>query len=104
MPHEAAMQGYVLSAHADEAARDLADLNEPAGDVLGRVNGDGETDALGRQDDGSVDADHFAARIDQRPAGIAGVQRGVRLDDVVDEPPGVGPEGPAQCGAQGWGK
>ena len=36
-----------------------------------------------------VDADHFAARVDQRAAGVAGIERGVGLNDVVDQPPGL---------------
>src|ERR1035437_7732200 len=96
MPHRRAMQRHVLAAYADVTARDLAVLDEPAGDVFGRVDSDGETDALRGQDNGGVDANYFAARIDQRPAGIAGVQGGVRLDDIIDQPAGVGPEGTAQ--------
>jgi hypothetical protein len=67
------MQRHVLAAYADEAARDLAVLDKPACDILGRVDGDGETDALRRQNDGGVDANDFAARVDQRPAGVAGI-------------------------------
>ena len=54
-------------------------------DALGRVGGDGEADALRRQDDRRVDADDVARRIDQRPAGIAGIERGIGLDDVVEQ-------------------
>ena len=43
---------------------------------------DGAARAAGR--DLRVDADHLAARVDQRAAGVAGVDRRVGLDDVVD--------------------
>jgi hypothetical protein len=32
---------------------------------------------------GGVDADQFAAQIDQRTTGVAGVDRGVGLDEVL---------------------
>ena len=34
--------------------------------------------------DGRVDADDVAGRVEQRPAGVAGVDRGVGLDEVVE--------------------
>jgi hypothetical protein len=39
---------------------------------------------------GRVHAHHLPLRINQRPAGIAGVQGRVGLQDVVDEPAGFG--------------
>ena len=36
--------------------------------------------------DRGVDADDAAVAVDQRAAGVAGVERGVGLDDVVDDP------------------
>ena len=36
--------------------------------------------------DGGVDADHPALGVGQRAAGVAGVERGVGLDDVLDHP------------------
>ena len=42
--------------------------------------GNGETDAAVRfADDGGIDADHAALHIDQRPAAIAGIYRGIGL-------------------------
>ncbi len=95
-PHHPPVQFHVLAAHADVAAPDFAVLDQPAGDVLGRVNRDGEADALRRQNHRAVHADDFAARIDQRPAGIARVQRRVGLDDVVHQPAGIRAQRPAQ--------
>ena len=37
--------------------------------------------------DRAVDSDYFTARVDERAAGIAWVERGVGLNDVVDQPP-----------------
>src|SRR3989475_6138756 len=50
-------------------------------------HGDGETDArrgTTRAEDRGVDADHSAARVEERPARAAGVDRGVGLDDVAE--------------------
>ena len=55
-----------------------------AGDEVGGIGGDGETDALRAGDDGGVDADDFARRGHQRAAGIAGVERRVGLHHVLD--------------------
>ena len=51
-----------------------------AGGVVDR-NGEAKPDA----GDGGVDADHLPRAVDERPAGVAGVERGVGLDDVVDD-------------------
>lgn len=79
------LQGDVLPAEADVAAFDAAEAEKLGGDEDGGVTGDGETEALCGADDGGVDADDFAAAVDQRSAAVAGVQGGIRLDDVVDE-------------------
>src|SRR2546426_3419699 len=96
MADHAAVQLHVLAGQADVTARDFALFDEPAGDVFRRVDRDGKTNSLRRQDYRRVDADNFTARIDQRPAGISRVQRGVGLDDVVDKPAGARPEGASE--------
>src|SRR4029453_19440035 len=62
-----------------------AGLEPLAAHVDGGGTGDGEADGdrplLGR-DVGNVDADHLAAAVDQRPAGVAGRDGGVGLDQV----------------------
>ena len=52
----------------------------------GRVDGDGEAEA----DPGhrGVDADHPAVMVGEDSAAVAGVERGVGLDDLVDDPAG----------------
>src|SRR5205085_4103098 len=61
---------------------------QPVGDGPGLVDGNGEADVLGPVGgDGGVDADDLTGRVDQRPAGVAGVDGGVGLDhagEVVD--------------------
>ena len=62
----------------------LAQLVEREADRAGR---DREADArvgARRRLDLLVDADHLALGVEQRPAGVAGVDRGVGLDRVVD--------------------
>ena len=53
----------------------------------GDVDRDGEADALAAAGDGGVDADDLAARVEQRAAAVAGVDRGVGLDEVVEDVP-----------------
>src|SRR5712672_1290173 len=58
------------------------------GNAFGAVDRNGEADAGGgaaRRVDRGVDADHFAARIDQRAAGVAAIDGGVGLNGLIDE-------------------
>jgi hypothetical protein len=80
-----AQQRHRLSGHADEAAADPAILDQPAGDPARDVAGDREADALGGTDDGRVDADDGTVGVEQRPPGVAWVERGVGLDDVINQ-------------------
>ena len=50
------------------------------------VRGDRKADALRALNDRGIYADHLAARGDERPAGIARIERRVGLDHVVDQP------------------
>ena len=55
-------------------------------DLPGHARGNGEADPLvaaAARQDGGVDADHLAACVDQRAARVAGVDRGVGLDEVL---------------------
>ena len=47
-------------------------------------------------DDRGVHADHLAAGVDQRPARVAGIERRVGLDHVVDQPSGLRAQRAAQ--------
>jgi len=90
------MQRHILATHADVAAPDFALFDEPAGDMLCGIDAERKANALRGQNDSGIDADNFAARIDQRSAGIAGIQRRIGLDDVIDEPARIGAERAAQ--------
>ena len=50
------------------------------------IAGDRKADALRAADDRGVDADHLGAGGHQRSAGVAGIERGIGLDDVFDGP------------------
>lgn len=82
----AAVQRNVLPAHSDVAAPHFAVADQAPRDKRRRIDRDGEAQALRRQNHGRVNANHFAARIHQRPAGVPRVQRRVGLNDVVDQP------------------
>ena len=85
-----------LPGHADVAAANPAVANQLRRDEPRRVARDREAEALCRHDDRGIDSDDVAARVDQRPARVAGVERGVGLDDVVDQPPGLRAQRPAE--------
>src|SRR3954467_9564754 len=83
----------VLGRDAEVGVVDLAALHELLDDVVDGVRGDGEADAdvarlTGGRGAGAldlrVDADDLAGAVEQRAAGVAGVDGRVGLDDVVD--------------------
>ena len=76
----------LLAGHADVAAADAAVAHQARRDEPDGIAGNREADALRRQDHRGVDADDLAGRRDERPAGVAGVERRVGLDDVVHQP------------------
>src|SRR6056297_188389 len=72
--------------YAQQATPDLAEFQDLAHDGVGHVRGHGEADAhvaAGAGDDGRVDADELAAQVHQRAAGVARVDGGVGLDEVL---------------------
>src|SRR5436309_12413422 len=85
---QASWERYRLPAYPDIAAPDLPVLDEPARDKFCRVDADGKADALRRQYDRGVDADHLSARRHQRSPRITGIQRGIGLNHVIDQPTG----------------
>ena len=89
MPREAPRERQVGAGEAEEAAAYLAILQELQHHPLHRVDRGGEADALRARDDRRVDADHLAVRIDQRPAGIAGIEGRVGLQHIIDQPAGL---------------
>ena len=79
--------GDRLDAHAEPAAPGLAEIARAGRRRrLASCRRDREADAdraARRRDDGGVDADHLAVHVEQRAAGIAAVDGGVGLDEVV---------------------
>ena len=76
----------LLRGDADEGTAHAAVAYQFAEHEIRGVGGDRKTDALCPHDHRGIHADDFAVRRHQRTAGIAGIERGVGLDDVVDEP------------------
>src|SRR5690606_30819588 len=74
----------VLDGHADAAARDFAGFDELLLDVVRYVDRNGERQAhvaAAAAINLRVDADHFAAHVEERAAGIARIDRHIRLDE-----------------------
>src|SRR5688572_29820836 len=66
----------------------LAVSDDPRHDAIDRVHGDGEPDAgvrARRAVDHGVDTDEATRTVDQRAARVAGIDRGIGLDDVLDD-------------------
>ena len=59
-------------------------LDEHRCHPAGGLSGDGEADAAGVGQHGGIDPDHSALDVEERAAGVAGVDGGVGLDDVAD--------------------
>src|SRR6266478_3923307 len=83
--HDSAWKRNVLSRQAYITATDLTIANQAAGNELGSVNRSSKGDPLGRQNHRRVDANDFAARVNQWPTRIAGIERGVRLNHIVHQ-------------------
>ncbi len=75
----------VLHRDADVAAPDLAVAHQQHGDELRGVDPDREANPLRPREGRGVDADDASASVDERAAGVARVQRRVRLQHVIDE-------------------
>src|SRR5262245_19819607 len=71
---------------ADVAAAHLAILEEVVDHAPRQIAGNSEPDALiaaALAEDGGVDADQLAPRVDQRPTRVAGVNRGIGLNEIL---------------------
>src|SRR5262249_1724754 len=79
------MQRHVLARHTKITAPNPAVFDESTRNELRSVDRNREADALRRQNDCSVHTNDLAIRGDQRTAGISGIQRGIGLNNVVDE-------------------
>ena len=77
----------VLRLDAEPAARDLAVADDLLEHVARERDRDREADAQRAarlREDRAVDADQIARRVDQRAAGVAGIDRGVGLDEILE--------------------
>ncbi len=72
-----------LNGHAEPTARDVPGADELAQHFFESIGGNGETDAAPIRVDGRVDADHFTLEVEERASAVAGVDRGVGLDEIV---------------------
>src|SRR5439155_25562430 len=94
--HREPRQRNVLPADTDARAAHVPERDQLSHDELHRVDGYGEADPLRGENHRRVDADDLPPRIEQRATRVAGIERGVRLDDVVDQAARDGPERPPQ--------
>ena len=89
--HEAARQRHILPAYPNITAPDSAVFDEASSHEDGGVHRDGETEALGLQDDRGVDANHLALRGHQGTTRVSWVEGCVRLNNIIDKPSPAGP-------------
>src|SRR5205823_7927693 len=78
--------GKILDRDANAAALDLTIRDQLVHDLAGHADRDRKADAdiaASRCQDRGVDADNPALQIDERPAGIARVDRGVGLNEIL---------------------
>ena len=76
------------SAHAQAWPAHRAIADKVADDRLGHVDGNGETQTgalSGGAENKAVDADDVAARVQQRPAGVARVDSGIGLNSFIQQ-------------------
>ena len=70
-------------AEAEERSADAAVFFQVIHVALRFVHGDRKADALRAGDDRGIHADHAAVAVHERPAGIARIDRGIRLDEAA---------------------
>ena len=87
--NETARDRRVLSGDAQMTAADAAIAQQRRHDVARRVDRHRERDALAAENHRGVDADDLRAARDERPARVAGIERGIGLDQVLHQPHGA---------------
>ena len=88
-----------VATDTEERLMNAAIGDEIVRDAFRGVDGNGEADTRGRASgcvDGRVDADDFAARIDEWAAGISAIDGGVGLNGLIDESSLTGLHGAAE--------
>src|SRR2546427_7407061 len=91
-----AFEGLFWPRHTDISPPDPSIFNQPARDEFRRVDGNCKANSLGRPDHASIASDDLTVRGDQRAPGIARIQRGIGLDNVIDQPAGLRSQGTAK--------
>src|SRR6266571_4671337 len=79
-------RGEILDHHTQIATCHVTVFDETLHGIAGEVRRNSETDALiatGAAQDGCVDADQTALGVHQGATGVAGIDRGVGLDEVL---------------------
>ena len=74
-----------LAGDAEKCARHFSFFHQLTGDILRRVDRDRKTNPLRPGNYRSIDPDNFRTGIDERAAGVAGVQRCICLNNIVDQ-------------------
>src|SRR5437667_6921710 len=78
------LRGERLDRYAEPSARHAALVAELRVDLPCHVGGNRKADARASGDDCRVDPDHLALHVHERSAGVARIDRGVRLKEVVE--------------------
>ncbi len=86
------MHRHRLRRHANIAAPDASIAQQPTRHKLRGIDADGKADSLRRQNRRRVHPDYAPRRIDQWPARVARIQRRIRLNHIINQPPGVRPQ------------
>ena len=86
----------ILDDDAEPATAHLLAVTHLGNDLVCHVGGDGKAYALAGGDDGGVDADDLTLHVDEGATGVAGVDGGIGLQEVVE---GSGVDATA-CGGQ----
>ena len=79
----------VLSGDAEMTAAHAAIAQQRRHDIACRIDRHRERDALSAENDRGVDADDLRAARDERTAGVARIERGVGLDQVLHQAHGA---------------
>ena len=92
LPLERALDTLLRHVDTQRGSDDASVSDDLVDDASHGVNGDGEPDAdvpssAARREDGGVDADEPAARVEEWTARVAWIDRRVRLDAPLDGPP-----------------
>ena len=81
-----------LSFDPDIASANASIMQQARSYELRGVHTNGKAETLSTHDGGRIHTHNLAIGSHQRSARVAGIERGIGLDDVVDQTTGVGPQ------------